>query len=66
MHPDTHLRLHHQRATELHAQATEYARALRPDSRRALRALRTRLGWTMVELGLRLAQHPPAPSARIA
>ncbi|GGX27844.1 hypothetical protein [Streptomyces chryseus] len=66
MHPDTHLRLHHQRAGELHAQAAEYARASRPESRRALRTLRTRLGWTMVELGLRLAQHPPARPARIA
>ncbi|GAA1526650.1 hypothetical protein GCM10009730_39100 [Streptomyces albidochromogenes] len=63
MHPDTHLRLHHQRAAELHAQAAEDARVRHPESGSTLR---TRLGWTMVELGLRLAQHPPARSARIA
>ncbi|MFD5099885.1 hypothetical protein [Streptomyces albidochromogenes] len=63
MHPDTHLRLHHQRAAELRAQAAEYDRVRRPGSGRTLR---TRLGWIMVEVGLRLAQHPPARSARIA
>ncbi|MBT2491238.1 hypothetical protein J7E96_22475 [Streptomyces sp. ISL-96] len=63
MHPDIHLRLHHQRAAELHAQATQYARIPRPAPRHPLR---TRLGWTMVEIGLRLAQHPPARPARIA
>ncbi|WP_274559096.1 hypothetical protein [Streptomyces spiramyceticus] len=62
MHPDIHLQLHHQRAAELQHEAAEYARLPRPASRH----LRTRLGWTMVELGLRLAQHPPARPARIA
>ncbi|OEJ26672.1 hypothetical protein AR457_21680 [Streptomyces agglomeratus] len=63
MHPDTHLRLHHQRAADLHARAAAYAPVPRPAPQRALR---TRLGWVMVEVGLRLAQHPPARPARIA
>ncbi|MEV8310753.1 hypothetical protein AB0P36_26215 [Streptomyces flavidovirens] len=63
MHPDIHLTLHHHRAAELHREAAAYARLPRPAPRRHLR---TRLGWTMVELGLRLAQQPPAGSARIA
>jgi hypothetical protein len=56
MHPETHLALHRLRATELEAQAAEYhlaQQAKRP------RELRTRLGWTLVELGLRLATAPP-------
>ncbi|GAA2958283.1 hypothetical protein [Streptomyces enissocaesilis] len=63
MHPDIHLRLHHQRAAELRARAAGHTRAPRPAPRHPLRA---RLGWTMVELGLRLAQQPPARPARIA
>ncbi|WSL18429.1 hypothetical protein OG302_25870 [Streptomyces sp. NBC_01283] len=45
MHPDIHLRLHHTRAAELHRAAPLPQRRPR---------LRTQLGWTMVELGLRL------------
>ncbi|WP_328431580.1 hypothetical protein [Streptomyces sp. NBC_00453] len=55
MHPETHLALHHTRAAELRAEATGYrlaAVAKRP------RDLRTRLGWTLVEVGLRLAAAP--------
>ncbi|KOU66420.1 hypothetical protein ADK57_18410 [Streptomyces sp. MMG1533] len=55
MHPETHLALHHVRAVELRAEADAYrlaAAARRP------RDLRTRLGWTLVEVGLRLAAAP--------
>lgn len=50
--PETHRALHRLRAADLHAQAEAYrlATAARPD-----RDLRIRLGWTLVELGLRLA-----------
>ncbi|WP_093800642.1 hypothetical protein [Streptomyces sp. Wb2n-11] len=63
MHSDTHLRLHHQRAAELRARAAGYARVPRPAPSHPLRA---RLGRTMVEPGLRLAQQSPARPARIA
>ncbi|MGW4871130.1 hypothetical protein [Streptomyces chartreusis] len=51
-HPETHLALHHARAADLHAQAEAHrlATAARPN-----RDLRSRVGWTLVELGLRLA-----------
>ncbi|MET9394796.1 hypothetical protein ABZY20_31050 [Streptomyces sp. NPDC006624] len=52
MHPDIHLALHHARAAELRAEA-----APRPAPRPGLR---TRLGWTLVEVGLRLATRPRA------
>ncbi|MCX5056744.1 hypothetical protein OG895_13995 [Streptomyces sp. NBC_00201] len=55
MHPETHLALHHTRAAELRAEAAGHrlaAVAKRP------RDLRTRLGWTLVEVGLRLAAAP--------
>ncbi|MFF0060739.1 MULTISPECIES: hypothetical protein [unclassified Streptomyces] len=58
MHPDIHLRLHHLRAAELHERALAH-RPQRAD-------IRTQLGWTLVELGLRLVQQPPARAARIA
>ncbi len=57
MHPEIHLLLHDARAAELH-------RAAAP--RRAPRAaLRSQLGWTLVELGLRLvsSSEPARPSA---
>lgn len=51
MHPETHLDLHRIRSAELRGQAAEFRLA----RRRAPRGeLRTRLGWTMVEVGLRL------------
>ncbi|WP_327710933.1 hypothetical protein OG912_22205 [Streptomyces sp. NBC_00464] len=51
MHPETHLELHRIRSTELRDQARDF----RLTRRRAPRkVLRTRLGWTMVEMGLRL------------
>ncbi|MGW5125599.1 hypothetical protein ACWEQ7_16360 [Streptomyces sp. NPDC004069] len=60
MHAETHLVLHRTRAAELRAEADAYRSAARTD---APGALRTRLGWTLVELGLRLAAAPrPAPA----
>ncbi|MFE2018654.1 hypothetical protein ACFW9O_11515 [Streptomyces sp. NPDC059499] len=60
MHSDVHHLLHAYRATELRCEAAEFS-PVRP-------ALRQRMGWTMVELGLRLAQctPPPARAARTA
>jgi hypothetical protein len=60
MHPETHLALHHARAAELCAEADMYrlAAALRHP-----RDLRTRLGWALVEAGLRLAATPKAAAA---
>jgi hypothetical protein len=58
MHPETHLALHHLRAADLRAEADAHrlaARAKRPY------AIRTRLGWTLVEVGLRLAS-PTRPA----
>ncbi|MFG2729799.1 hypothetical protein [Streptomyces canus] len=57
MHPETHLALHHLRAADLRAEADAHrlaAQAKRPH------AIRTRLGWTLVEVGLRLASPSPA------
>ncbi|MGI5455246.1 hypothetical protein ACQEWB_19105 [Streptomyces sp. CA-249302] len=56
MHPETHLALHHARAAELRAEAEAHnlAAAIHPR-----RDLRTRVGWTLVELGLRLATPRP-------
>lgn len=56
MHPETHLALHHTRTAELQAQAA--AHRLAAEAKPPLE-LRTRLGWTLVELGLRLAATPP-------
>lgn len=47
---DVHLQLHSIRATALQAEAT----GPRPQAR----LLRLRLGWLLVELGLRLVEHP--------
>ncbi|MFD4831237.1 hypothetical protein ACFWPV_15485 [Streptomyces uncialis] len=60
MRPEIHLALHHVRAAELRAEADAYrlaAAARRP------RDLRTRLGWVLVEVGLRLAAAPKAAAA---
>ncbi|MFG3529320.1 hypothetical protein ACGF8B_21570 [Streptomyces sp. NPDC047917] len=53
MHPDTHLQLHHLRAAELRLCATEFG--LRSAAQGA--GLRTRLGWALVGLGLRVLPH---------
>ncbi|MFF9015242.1 hypothetical protein ACF09C_20030 [Streptomyces sp. NPDC014870] len=50
MHADVHLLLHDLRAAELHDTATESGKHTLPGT-----PMRTRLGWTLVELGLRLA-----------
>ncbi|MFF4759097.1 hypothetical protein [Streptomyces sp. NPDC001292] len=55
MHPETHLVLHRTRAAELRAEADARRLAARAGGPGALR---TRLGWTLVELGLRLAIAP--------
>ncbi|MET7985390.1 MULTISPECIES: hypothetical protein [unclassified Streptomyces] len=55
MHPETHLQLQHVRAADLRAEADAYrlgAEAVSP------RRLRARVGWTLVEVGLRLASAP--------
>ncbi|GGW77546.1 hypothetical protein [Streptomyces lomondensis] len=55
MHPDIHLALHHARAAELRAE-TGPCPARRQD-------LRARLGWTLIEVGLKLATRPrPVPA----
>ncbi|WP_329328577.1 hypothetical protein [Streptomyces luteogriseus] len=55
MHPDIHLALHHARAAELRAEAGP-----RPARRHDLRA---RVGWTLIEVGLKLATRPgPVPA----
>ncbi|MFJ8312465.1 MULTISPECIES: hypothetical protein [unclassified Streptomyces] len=58
MYPESHLLLHRLRTAELEAAA---ARPSLPRERR----LRTRLGWILVELGLRLTQQPPRRAARL-
>lgn len=60
MFPEIHLVLHHARAAELHARAAAHRRttaAVRP------RDLRARLGWVLVEVGLRLATTAPKPAS---
>ncbi|MEV5354100.1 hypothetical protein [Streptomyces sp. NPDC052693] len=57
MHPDIHLALHHARAADLRAEA-----GLRPARRSDLR---TRLGWTLVEVGLKLATRPRRAAAAV-
>ncbi|MGX9887141.1 hypothetical protein [Streptomyces sp. NPDC002276] len=59
MDPESHLALHHIRAAELRAQAAAHRLALTAEPPRQLR---TRLGWTLVELGLRLAATAPQPA----
>uniref|UniRef100_A0AAU3GWC3 Uncharacterized protein n=1 Tax=Streptomyces sp. NBC_01401 TaxID=2903854 RepID=A0AAU3GWC3_9ACTN len=54
MHSDTHLLLHTYRAAELQREAAQFT-PVRP-------GLRHRMGWTLVELGLRLAQAGPGPA----
>ncbi|MDF6020743.1 hypothetical protein [Streptomyces sp. JH34] len=60
MHSDVHFLFHAYRSVELQEKAAE-SRAVRP-------GMRHRMGWAMVELGLRLAQAgpSPAPTARTA
>ncbi|WP_333736879.1 hypothetical protein [Streptomyces sp. IBSBF 2806] len=72
MHSETHLALHHVRAVELRAEADAHRLAVtsrlagdhsdlsRP---RILGSLRTRLGWALVDVGLRLAATPRTSAA---
>lgn len=57
MHPETHLALHHTRATDLRTEADAYR--LAAEARQPY-AIRTRLGWTLIEVGLRLTTPKPA------
>lgn len=62
-HPDIHRHLHAARAAELGAQARAWKlcrTAGAGHSARSGTSLRTRLGWLLVETGLRLL-HSPAP-----
>ncbi|MFE4048001.1 hypothetical protein [Streptomyces sp. YIM B13518] len=63
MHPETHLPLHRARAAELRAEADAYRLAASSAGRPG--RLRTSLGWTLVDLGLRLVTAPriPAPAS---
>ncbi|MFE9703164.1 hypothetical protein [Streptomyces sp. NPDC005930] len=60
MHPETHLALHHVRTAELRAEADAYRLVA---AARHSRHLRTRLGWVLVGVGLRLATTPRAAAA---
>ncbi|MFF5491996.1 hypothetical protein [Streptomyces aquilus] len=60
MDPETHLALHQIRAADLRAQAEAHRLA---GEAKPPRALRARVGWTLVELGLRLAATPRAALA---
>lgn len=55
--PHTHLTLHRLRATDLRAQADAHRLATQA---KQPYDIRTRLGWTLVEVGLRLATPKPA------
>lgn len=57
---ETHLALHRVRAAELCGAAEAYRIAA---VARRRRGLRVRLGWTLVEVGLRLAATPKRPDA---
>lgn len=58
--PETHLVLHHARAAELHARAAAHRLTTATACPRDLRA---RLGWALVEIGLRLATTAPKPAS---
>ncbi|MCM2413834.1 hypothetical protein [Streptomyces sp. RKAG290] len=62
MHPHTHLQLHRIRSAELRRQAADFRLAALCRAPRA--DLRTQLGWTMVELGLRLIPDRSAMPSR--
>ncbi|MFI8192160.1 hypothetical protein ACIF8T_25820 [Streptomyces sp. NPDC085946] len=64
MHPDTHLALHQVRTAGLRAEADAHRLAAAARRPRDLRNLRTRLGWTLVEVGLRLTT-PPRTAASV-
>lgn len=57
MNPEPYLAPHHLRAAGLRAEGDAHRLALAAE--RPARDLRTRVGWTLVEVGLRLASVPP-------
>lgn len=61
MHSDIHLSLHRLRVAELRerARTRTLVRSAREPGPRRRPALRARLGWGLVELGLRLVQPVP-------
>ncbi|MFF9216432.1 hypothetical protein [Streptomyces viridosporus] len=60
MHPETRLALHHVRVADLRAEADAHRLAGAARGRRSPHDLRGRLGWTLVEVGLRLVTAPRA------
>ncbi|MGW2617866.1 hypothetical protein [Streptomyces sp. NPDC001500] len=69
MHPETHLALHHVRGAALRAEADAHrlaaAAARRTGVPRNPAGVRARIGWTLVEVGLRLAA-PPRTGAAVS
>ncbi|MEV7860230.1 hypothetical protein AB0O86_15685 [Streptomyces hirsutus] len=63
MHIETHLALHRIRVAELRAEADEHRLATAARRPRRPQSLRTRLGWALVEVGLRLAAAPRTAGA---
>ncbi|AXG79129.1 hypothetical protein [Streptomyces paludis] len=69
MHAESYLALHHVHAAGLraeahaHSLAADAAAAGTPPRRPRGRGLRARLGWRLVEVGLRLATAPGAGAA---
>ncbi|KIF74636.1 hypothetical protein QR77_12970 [Streptomyces sp. 150FB] len=70
MHSDIHLHLHTARAAELRHEAAGHAalgHTPPPGAARSSRSgLRSQLGWSLVELGLRLVNSPAQSGARAA
>ncbi|MFD8573143.1 hypothetical protein [Streptomyces sp. NPDC059639] len=65
MHPEIHLALHDSRAAELRAEADAVRLAATARDPHPA-ALRSRLGWALVDLGLRLAAAPKGAAAAAA
>ncbi|MEU6169271.1 hypothetical protein [Streptomyces tanashiensis] len=62
MHADIHLQLHALTASELRHEAA----AVRPPAAAPAPALRARLGWRLVELGLRMVAPADSPAVLAA
>ncbi|WTB84043.1 hypothetical protein OG837_23705 [Streptomyces cellulosae] len=60
MHPTSFPNLHRVRAADLRAEADAYRLAV---AAAPPRGLRTRLGWTLVDVGLRLVATPRTPAS---
>ncbi|MDX2543698.1 hypothetical protein ACOT81_17735 [Streptomyces sp. WI04-05B] len=59
MNPESYVAPHTLHAADLRAEADAHRLALA--AKRPPRDLRTRIGWTLVEVGLRLTSTPPKP-----